>query len=241
MIPATTQISNRGFTLIELSIVLVIIGLLVGGVLAGNALIQQAEIRAGVSQLQRFQTIFYTFRSKYGCEAGDCPNATDFFGVGYMNNVDCIGMTNGIGNGNNNGRIDEGGGIWSCEGESAVYSLISANLMPSSNTIWDMKGIHDSMCFLYYDDISGEYTNRYKSTISWATEAGGFTRGGAFSPMEGQSIDIKIDDGVPSKGRFIGLDTSLPSGGATVANSCSTSDIYNNNETRTCRSIYYYQ
>ena len=44
--------SNRGFTLIEMSIVLVIIGLVVGGVLVGQDLIRAAYERAQISQIE---------------------------------------------------------------------------------------------------------------------------------------------------------------------------------------------
>lgn len=50
----TLQMKNQsGFTLIELSIVLVIIGLIVGGVLVGRDLIKAAEVRAQVSQIEK--------------------------------------------------------------------------------------------------------------------------------------------------------------------------------------------
>jgi prepilin-type N-terminal cleavage/methylation domain-containing protein len=45
-----------GFTLIELSIVLVIIGLIIGGVLVGQDLIHAAQTRAAVSQLERYNS-----------------------------------------------------------------------------------------------------------------------------------------------------------------------------------------
>src|SRR4051812_42973611 len=67
-----------GFTLIELSIVLVIVGLLVGGVLTGNDLINAAKIRATVSQQEKFDAAVNTFRGKYDCVPGDCKNATKF-------------------------------------------------------------------------------------------------------------------------------------------------------------------
>ncbi len=62
-----------GFTLIELSIVLVIIGLLVGGVLVGKDLIKSAEIRAQIKQIDEFKTATNAFKTKYGYLPGDMP------------------------------------------------------------------------------------------------------------------------------------------------------------------------
>jgi prepilin-type N-terminal cleavage/methylation domain-containing protein len=67
--------NRHGFTLIELSIVLVIIGLLVGGVLVGQELIALAMIRAQISQIDKYTTSVFAFRNKYNCLPGDCANA----------------------------------------------------------------------------------------------------------------------------------------------------------------------
>jgi prepilin-type N-terminal cleavage/methylation domain-containing protein len=68
--------SNRhGFTLIELSLVLVIIGLLIGGVLTGRDLIQAASIRAQISQIEKYQAAVNTFRAKYNALPGDISAA----------------------------------------------------------------------------------------------------------------------------------------------------------------------
>ncbi len=64
---------RHGFTLIELSIVLVIIGLLVGGILVGRALIHAAEVRAQIAQIEKYNTAANTFRLKYGGLPGDLP------------------------------------------------------------------------------------------------------------------------------------------------------------------------
>lgn len=72
--------SPKGFTLIELAIVLVIIGLIVGGVLVGRDLISAAEVRAQVAQIEKYQAAVNTFRSKYGAIPGDImdQDATKF-------------------------------------------------------------------------------------------------------------------------------------------------------------------
>jgi prepilin-type N-terminal cleavage/methylation domain-containing protein len=60
-----------GFTLIELSIVLVVIGLIVGGILVGQSLINAAAIRAQITQIEKYNTAANTFREKYGYLPGD--------------------------------------------------------------------------------------------------------------------------------------------------------------------------
>lgn len=71
---------KQGFTLIELSIVLVIIGLVVGGVLAGRNLIEAASIRSQVTQIEKYNQAVNTFRGKYNYLPGDIPDpdATQF-------------------------------------------------------------------------------------------------------------------------------------------------------------------
>jgi len=70
---------RKGFTLIELSIVLVIIGLIVGGVLVGRDLINAAQVRGAIRDVDKIKASINTFRVKYDCLPGDCKNATTFF------------------------------------------------------------------------------------------------------------------------------------------------------------------
>ena len=49
-----------------MSIVLVIIGLIVGGILVGQSLIAAAAVRAQISQIEKYNTAVNTFRDKYG-------------------------------------------------------------------------------------------------------------------------------------------------------------------------------
>ena len=86
---------KNGFTLIEISIVLAIIGLLAGGVLAGRELISAAYLRAQVSQVNAMQLAVKTFRLKYNCLAGDCINA-ESFGFVPSRNIRGGGDSNGV-------------------------------------------------------------------------------------------------------------------------------------------------
>ena len=74
------HIISSGFSLVELSIVLVILGLLTGGILTGQSLIRAAELRKIVTDKDRIVAAVYTFRDQYLALPGDMPNATDFWG-----------------------------------------------------------------------------------------------------------------------------------------------------------------
>ena|SRR5665213_2314671 len=105
-----THAQHNGFTLIELSIALVIIGLIAGGILIGQDLIHAAQVRQTISQKEKFTAAVNTFQRKYNCLPGDCGvNATELGfsgGDGPFRNEGTEGMGNGViytGGGQNNG------------------------------------------------------------------------------------------------------------------------------------------
>lgn len=80
---------QSGFTLIELAIVLVIIGLLLGGVLKGQELITQAKIKNVANDLNGVVVGIYAYQDRYKRLPGDDPGATRWTGAtpGNGNNV----------------------------------------------------------------------------------------------------------------------------------------------------------
>jgi len=65
---------QKGFTLVELAIVLVIVGLLIGGILKGQQMLQNSRITATVAELNGFEAATTNFRDAYGELPGDLLN-----------------------------------------------------------------------------------------------------------------------------------------------------------------------
>lgn len=87
---------QKGFTLVELAIVLVIIGIILGAVLKGQELIQNAKIKRLYNQYREVFAAVYTYYDRYGVYPGDDPNAATRF--------------NGSANGDGDGLIEVGQG-----------------------------------------------------------------------------------------------------------------------------------
>ena len=88
------NMNKKGFSLVELSIVLIIIGLLVGGVTGGSKLIQNAKLNSVMSELQQYQTAYQTFILTYDGKPGDITDAKSYW------------TSANLANGNGNGEID---------------------------------------------------------------------------------------------------------------------------------------
>lgn len=71
---------NAGFTLVELSIVLVIIGLIIGGVLSGRQIMLNAQVTNAINSIQAYEAQFQTYVQNYGVMPGDDANAAARFG-----------------------------------------------------------------------------------------------------------------------------------------------------------------
>ena len=83
--------SQAGFTLVEVAIVMVIIGLLIGGILKGQEMIKNARVRNVTKQADGLRAAIITYQDRYRVFPGDDPNPVANTGV--------AGLTSGNGNG----------------------------------------------------------------------------------------------------------------------------------------------
>jgi prepilin-type N-terminal cleavage/methylation domain-containing protein len=112
---------ESGFTLVEIAIVLVVIGLLLGGILKGQQLINSARVRNLADQSSGIQAAYYGFIDRFRNLPGDMLNTAACTAIGT--GIDAAGAcaTPGnapggtVGSSGGNGRIDtvaEAAGVW---------------------------------------------------------------------------------------------------------------------------------
>ncbi len=177
---------ESGFTLVEIAIVLVVIGLLLGGVLKGQEMIENAKIKNLRSDFEGISAAFYAYQDRYKVIPGDDIRAAT---RGWAD------AAAGDGNGvlpNNDAFFNGGAGtnetslLWQHLRYASLISGDPANPNGRINPIHSFSGKMG---------VTGLSSNRYGGGMSGLATCASLVPGKAAS-----SIDAALDDGTPDRG-----------------------------------------
>ncbi len=225
------NLKKHGFSLVELAIVLVIIGLITGGILTGQDLIKASEVNSLYADTNKYKVAVNTFKLKYNALPGDMANAT-----AYWTAETCPGAVGGNAtgtcNGNGDGQIAFSDWVTPATNEyfRAWEHLSLAGLLPGGYTGLPATATIATAVVagsnLPAHRMNGFFSMGYSPGWSWTFSMYGHyfqaygTTPYAFplTPVEAASIDSKFDDGKPGTGTI-----SAPN--ATLVAGCSSSDV----------------
>ena len=237
-----------GFSLVELSIVLVILGLLTGGILAGQSLIRASELRSVTTQYNSYITAAQSFRDKYFMIPGDLSNARSFWGTATACPSDGLVQTYALAtcNGDGDGFLEylladtptsnEEYRFWQhlvnaglIEGAYTGMSLNNNGYsrIPSiGNNIPRSRISNAAFAMFGYpaqaaDDASMFAHSRFNGMMLGIPQNNTPYFNGALKPEEAWNIDMKMDDGLPATG-YVNTPSSGNSRGGT---NCATTSV----------------
>ncbi len=227
------RIAEAGFTLVELSIVIVIIGFLVAGIAAGSNLVKQAQIRSVISDMQAFQTGYNGFIGRFNAVPGDFASASSYWttvataaSCATTAATDCDGDGDGIIEPGTSLAADEVAPAWKqmqLAGfvgagivilPAAIAAMAAGSNAPNSKITgagYFMAGTNDLTRGSAATAIGFGASSTNYVYIGRATSTANVSNlvDGALRPEEAFNIDAKLDDGVASGSNFLGFNTGI--------------------------------
>ncbi len=197
---------EKGFTLVELAIVMVIIGLLIGGILKGQEMIANAQVTSTVAQVKGITAANSTFRDMYDAMPGDIANATTRL-------PSCANQCANDGDGD--GVLDEEIGTSASEGLNFWAHLSAADLL---------SGVDNSGSLVWGEGVpSANAGGGFSVGFHVDGDVGGVAagRGGHYVAIHGTPDDVdipalsasaaarmdrKMDDGQSDSGSVIAIE-----------------------------------
>ena len=190
---------QSGFTLVEIAIVLVIIGLLLGGVLKGQELINSAKVKNMAGDFRNVQVMIYGYQDKFRKLPGDDDGAVTRFQPNLL-----AGHA-----GNGNGVIQ---GSWDetnpAAGSSANESVLlwehlrRANLAAGAT---DFSSEAAAVKSLPTNSEGGRFGLSGSKPIKTMTGGTFYTCSDSIDGKFAAQLDIALDDGISDAGSLQGI------------------------------------
>ena len=237
---------NKAFTLVELAVSIMIIGLLVAMISGSSSLLANAKTNKLLREMLAIKQSFSLFETTYDAIPGDFNNAYSYWGA------DCD-ATESECNGNGNGKIAEA----AATGESFTelqfvfhHLNLSGILKRGSYTPGTDESYEYDFTFYAYDTQAVAYypdstTDIPEGAKNWLQIGSGATEDGAYIvPKWAHKLDKKIDNGLPWTGIITIMVDTTDSTADGVNITCTgdgttPSDVYQlSNEDAACNTLY---
>lgn len=232
-----THNKESGFTLVELAIVLMIIGVLIGGVLKGIELVENGRVLKTVKTVEQIQTAMTMFSSSYRAAPGDIrnpgaviPNCTTAPCTDSGDGDAFINVTNNAKDTTAWDTTAEGRNFWIHLARTNMFSGIQYDYAGTPNKygidfpLTPLGGLQIQS----FREAPRRYTYMMLLNDFNAPSAGGYS----LTPSSAARIDQKMDDGNATLGKVTGY-SSTTSGTCTDSGNNSLY-LEGDNETKSC-------
>jgi prepilin-type N-terminal cleavage/methylation domain-containing protein len=191
--------AQKGFTLVEIAIVLVIIGLLLGGILKGQEMITQAKIKNVIADYTGISAAYHGYQDRYRFIPGDDPCAGTPSAGCSASAARWSGTTSGNGNGQvagayNSAAVTDESRLWWQHLRLAGFVSGSGTNQPF-NAVTGMIGVQTG------DTAGGAALGGFSGLIMCSAN---------LPDKIATAVDTQMDDGVPDKGTVRGDLQSAP-------------------------------
>lgn len=244
---------QKGFSLVELAIVIAIIGLIAGGILAGTNMLRSADLRTVVSEMTRYASAIKQFEGQFRTLPGDYNKATELWGSASSCPTGArTGKQTCDGNGNRlSGFMSETYLTWQHlsnagyieEEYTGFVSPLTHTTAPTpglnvpagalKNTYWtfvyfsQLNTVNFEFGYAAAPDIRNHYLVLSGQPTAWWADPDVMT------PQEAFSIDEKLDDGKPGSGDVRGS-TWNTTGGCNTTTTLSTAEYNKASGSKIC-------